>query len=123
MWGDSHARALVEGLRLEVPEVNFIVYAPSACLMVSEVYITARGSASCPDARRLAFDELKKSPAPLFMHHHGWGHVELRSTVAMTVGGSRYPWHDEICTLRRRSGLMLSTNSPDSLCLLLAHCP
>jgi peptidoglycan/LPS O-acetylase OafA/YrhL len=97
VWGDSHARALVEGLRSEVPEVNFIVYAPSACLLVSEVYITARGSASCPDARRLAFEELKNSPAPLFMHQSWLGHVELPvyrsddpSTVLDTFGTTKF---------------------------------
>jgi peptidoglycan/LPS O-acetylase OafA/YrhL len=77
VWGDSHARALVEGLRTEVPEINFIVYAPSACLLVSETYITGRGSAFCPDARRLAFEELKKLPAPVFIHQSWPGHVDL----------------------------------------------
>ncbi len=77
VWGDSHARALVEGLRSEVPEINFIVYAPSSCLLVSEIYISARGSKFCPDARRLAFDELKKLPAPVFIHQSWTGHIDL----------------------------------------------
>lgn len=77
LLGDSHARALAEGLKTEIPEINFIIYAPSACLFVSETYITARGSTSCAAARQDAFDEIRKNPAPIIIHQSWLGHVEL----------------------------------------------
>lgn len=76
VWGDSYARALAEGLRSEVPQINFIVYAPSSCLLLSEKYRTAIGSAYCQQARRLAFEELKRNPAPVLFHQFWKGHIE-----------------------------------------------
>lgn len=112
LLGDSHARALAEGLKAEIPEINFIIYAPSACLFVSETYITARGSASCAEARRDAFNEVKKHPAPVIIHQSWLGHVELPvysnknpSDVLDTRGPEKFARFvaDQIGILRRDS--------------------
>ncbi len=97
VWGDSYARALAEGLRSEIPEINFIVYAPSSCLLVSENYRTGIGSRYCPEARRLAFEELRRRPAPVLIHHFWRGHIERTvyrdedpSSVLDTLGPEKF---------------------------------
>lgn len=75
--GDSHAGALADGLKTQVSDVNFVIYAPSACLLVSEKYRTRRGAATCDTARKMAFAEIRSDPGPVIVHQSWLGHTEL----------------------------------------------
>ena len=69
--GDSHARAYYAGLKVAFPDVNFVIYGPNSCPMYTatmsqfDVYTDA-----CLAARKLAFEEIARTPGPVFMAHH-----------------------------------------------------
>lgn len=71
--GDSHARTLYAGLKLEFPDINFVVFSPPACALYSTRYFVERSSRHrepCRMARPSIFAEVAAAPAPVIIFQH-----------------------------------------------------